>query len=160
MCFIPLEEQKSSNCWAIYSQVSSGPTYIELQTDYIIHNCIWWQRQISASFRGLGKSVFLHNRSRYFCGVCYNSTHDHSSPGKLIRFGSWIYPGFREQSHMETPRNWAFVIGWVYEVRIASSHGYSLRFSVYYEYIDGTTCKCRDECVQLIVYVLRCSENW
>ena len=107
-------------------------------------------------FCRLGKSVFLCNRSRW---VCYNSTHDHRSPGKPIRFGSWIYPGFRGQSHMETPRNWTFVIGWVYEVRIASSHSYSLRFSVYYEYIDGTTCKYRDECAQLIVYVLRCSEN-
>ena len=90
---------------------SSGPTYIELQTDYVIHNCIRWQRRIGASFCGLGKSVFLRNRSRYFRGVCYNSTHDHRSPGKPIHFGSWIYPGFRGQSHMETPRNWTFVIG-------------------------------------------------
>ena len=45
------------------------------------------------------------------------------------------------------------MIARVYEVRIASSHSYILRFSVYDEYIDGTTCKCRDECVQCMCYV-------
>ena len=69
---------------------------------------------------------------------------------------SWI----QRAVHTKTPWNWTFLMGWVHEVRIVSSHSYMLRVSAYDEYIDGTTCKCRDECVQLIVYMLRCLENW
>ena len=61
-------------------------------------HCVWLQRWRILNSNSVGNL----NCSSFFCRVCSSWTDNHHFTEKLVCFGSWFYPGFRElYKHLE-----------------------------------------------------------